>query len=52
MTSNWTFGEGEKITYGFTPSMDDSSSEEGPDDQEDRIKQLLKYQEINMLQDK
>ncbi|KAF4474589.1 Retrotransposon-derived protein PEG10 [Colletotrichum fructicola Nara gc5] len=41
-----------EITYGFTPSVDDSSSEEEPDDQENRIKQLLKHQEIDMLQDK
>ncbi|KAF5519208.1 Retrotransposon-derived protein PEG10 [Colletotrichum aenigma] len=41
-----------EMTYGFTPSMDDSSSEEEPDDQEGRIKQLLRYQKIDMLQDK
>ncbi|KAF5520729.1 hypothetical protein CGCA056_v008826 [Colletotrichum aenigma] len=52
MTSDWIFGEGEKITCRFTPSIDNSSSEEDSDDQEDRIKQLLKYQEIDMLQDK
>ncbi|KAF5502321.1 Retrotransposon-derived protein PEG10 [Colletotrichum aenigma] len=40
-----------EITYGFTPSVDDSSSEE-PDDQEGRTKQLLRYQEIDTLQDK
>ncbi|KAF5507539.1 hypothetical protein CGCA056_v013659 [Colletotrichum aenigma] len=32
-----------EITYRFTPSVDDSSSEEEPDDQEGRIKQLLRY---------
>ncbi|KAF5496784.1 hypothetical protein CGCA056_v015015 [Colletotrichum aenigma] len=41
-----------EIAYGFTPSVDDSSSEEEPDNQEGRIKQLLRYQEIDMLQDK
>ncbi|KAF5520491.1 hypothetical protein CGCA056_v008653 [Colletotrichum aenigma] len=32
-----------EIAYRFTPSVDDSSSEEEPDDQEGRIKQLLRY---------
>ncbi|KAH0420201.1 hypothetical protein CcaCcLH18_14137 [Colletotrichum camelliae] len=41
-----------EITYGLTPSTDDSSSEEESDDQEDRFEQFLKYQEINMLEDK
>ncbi|KAF5522614.1 hypothetical protein CGCA056_v006654 [Colletotrichum aenigma] len=41
-----------EIAYRFTPNIDDFSSKEDSDDQEDRIKQLLKYQEIDMLQDR
>ncbi|KAF0314993.1 hypothetical protein GQ607_017775, partial [Colletotrichum asianum] len=41
-----------ETTFRFTPNIDNSSSEEESNNQGDRIKQLLKYQEINILQDK
>ncbi|KAK2737527.1 hypothetical protein CKAH01_07598 [Colletotrichum kahawae] len=46
LTSNWTFNEGEKITYRFTPSVDDTSSEEESNDEEE-TQQLVRYQTID-----
>ncbi|KAJ0350427.1 hypothetical protein COL922a_014789 [Colletotrichum nupharicola] len=51
LTSNWTFGEGEKIAYGFTPSVDDTSSEEEPEDELEETKAKVKTCLIAPLSD-